>query len=298
MKLTHLSLAMFALILLTLPTLGQRMPKEDVIEVPAIGEGLCVSNVFQANMVLQRDKPLAVWGWGEPGKQVSVSFSGERATATVGNDRAWRVQLPAQGVNTDPQTMTISSGGETLRLENILVGDVWVLGGQSNMEFELAKVENGKLEIISANYPNLRILTVPSAEGPELAAGFPRLHEWSGWSNRHFRKGDWDVCTPEIARDLSAIGFVFARRVHMASGVPIGVIDTSRGGTTVEGWTPRDAMVGMDQPFTNAVLAEWGRSGLHPPDHLRAWSDLIRWLSQGLRLKRRTGRLLASAQMN
>ena len=134
--------------------------------------------------------------------------------------------------------MTIRGQGETLVLENILVGDVWLLGGQSNMEFELAKVENGSLEIISANFPEIRILTVPYGQGPEFKPSFARLEEWSSWFGRHFRKGDWDVCSPETVRNLSAIGYVFARRVHKASNVPVGVIDASRGGTTVETWTP------------------------------------------------------------
>ena len=124
----------------------------------------------------------------------------------------------------------VAGASESLVLGNVLVGDVWVLGGQSNMEFELAKVENGQLEIVSANDPEIRILTVPYGEGQELRKGFPRLHEWSDWFGRHFRKGDWDVCSPAIAKELSAIGYAFARRVHMASGVPIGVIDASRGG--------------------------------------------------------------------
>ncbi len=151
--------------------------------------------------------------------------------------------------------MTVKGKDKTLVLDNILVGDVWVLGGQSNMEFELAKVENGNLEIISANFPEIRILTVPYGQGPELKPGFARLHQWSDWSGRHFRKGDWDVCTPETARELSAIGYVFARRIHKASNVPIGVIDASRGGTTVETWTPLPVLRAMDSEPTKAKLA-------------------------------------------
>jgi sialate O-acetylesterase len=125
------------------------------------------------------------------------------------------------------------------------------------MEFELAKVENGNLEIVSANYPEIRILTVPYGQGPELKTGFARLHEWSDWFGRHFRKGDWDVCTPDAVRDLSAIGYVFARRVHMASQVPIGVIDASRGGTTVETWTPLEVLRSMQSEPTQAKLAKF-----------------------------------------
>lgn len=235
-----------------------QMPKENVIEVPAIGEGLCVSNLFQSNMVLQRDDPIAVWGWAAPGEKVTVSFGGEQQTATASANRRWRASLAAMPANTSPQRMTVRGANDELALDNILVGDVWVLGGQSNMEFELAKVENGALEIASANFPQIRILTVPYSDSAEVRASFPRLHEWSGWFGRHFRKGDWDVCTPTIASELSAIGFVFARRVHKASGVPIGVIDASRGGTTVETWVPSDVLRQIEDASVASKLEEWG----------------------------------------
>lgn len=245
-------------LLLSLPsTHAQDMPRKDVVEVPALGEGLWVSNTFQSNMVIQRDKPVHVWGWADPGEAVTVSFAGKTGTATAAADRAWKVTLDAMPANSEPQTMTIKGKTKTVTLENILIGDVWILSGQSNMEFELAKVENGQLEIVSAHYPQLRILTVPQGEGPDAVKGFARLHEWSDWSNRHFRKGDWDACTPEIAKDLSAIGYVFARRLHMASGVPIGVIDLSRGGTSVESWTPLQTLREIDDASVKAVLADW-----------------------------------------
>ena len=205
----------------------EKMPREDVIDVPAIGEGLCVSNVFQSNMVLQRDKPVAIWGWGTPGEKITLTFGNQQQNATVAEDRAWRVNLAAMPANSKPQTLTVQGSNNQLVLENILVGDIWLLGGQSNMEFPLSRIENGQLEIVSANYPSIRILTVPAANGPDAKPGFPRLHEWSSWFGRHFRKGDWDLCTPEIARELSAIGYVFARRVHMASQVPSSPVDIS-----------------------------------------------------------------------
>ncbi len=235
---------------------AQRMPRENVVHVPATSEGLSVSNLFQTNMVLQRDKPIKVWGWAEPGEKVTVTLAGEEAIATAGDDRRWQVELPAMEANDQPQSMAIKGKSATLALDNLLIGDVWVLGGQSNMEFELEKVENGSLEIVSANFPEIRMLTIPVGIGPEKKQNFARLHEWSDWSSRHFRKGDWDVCTPENVRELSAIGYVFARRVHKAAGVPIGVIDTSRGGTTVETWTPLEVLRGLDSKTTKAKLAE------------------------------------------
>lgn len=235
----------------------KNMPREDVIDVPAIGKGLCVSNLFQSNMVLQRDKPVAIWGWANPGEKVSVSFAGQSAGATAGSDRSWKVTLKAMPANSSPQAMTVKGKTKTLTLDNILIGDVWVLGGQSNMEFEIAKVENGQLEIVSANFPNIRILTVPYNSGPEVAKGFARLHEWSGWFGRHFRKGDWEACTPQTVRDLSAIGYVFVRRIHKAAQVPIGVIDASRGGTTVETWTPASTLEKIKAKPVQDMLANW-----------------------------------------
>jgi sialate O-acetylesterase len=235
----------------------ERMPKEDVIDIPAIREGLCLHNLFQSNMVLQRDKPIRIWGWAAPGERVTVTFGDESQRTAAGKDRAWSVELGARPANAEPQSITIAGKSDTLRFENILLGDVWLLGGQSNMEFPLERVDNGWLEIVSARFDGIRILTVPAPQGPEVREGFPRLHEWSGWFNRHFRKGDWDVCSPEVAFDLSAIGYVFARRLHMASEIPIGVIDVSRGGTTVETWVPDAVLRGLQTTEVSALLADW-----------------------------------------
>lgn len=245
----------FFLILNAESTHAQRMPRENVVETPAISEGLCVSNLFQSGMVLQRGKPISIWGWGKPGAELSVEFAEYSVSVEVADDRSWKVNLPACEATASPQALSVTSGGDSLQLTDILIGDVWVLGGQSNMEFELAKVENGNLEIASANYPQMRLLTVPQGVGPEPKRSFERLHEWSGWFGRHFRKGNWEHCTPESARELSAIGFVFARRVHQASQVPIGVIDISRGGTTVEAWTPLEALRKLESQPLQAKLA-------------------------------------------
>jgi sialate O-acetylesterase len=235
----------------------KNLPKQDVVEVPAIGEGLCVSNAFQSQMVLQRDKPVAIWGWANPNDKVTVSFAGRSATATAGADRSWKVALDALPANAKPEIMTVSSGSQSLELENILVGDVWILGGQSNMEFEIAKVNDGAIEIASANFPEIRLLSMPVGKGFDSVKSFERLYEWSDWSKRHFLKGAWQVCTPETVREFSAIGYIFGRRIHMASRVPIGLIDTSIGGTTVETWTPDEVLSGIDGAETKAKLREW-----------------------------------------
>lgn len=233
------------------------MPREDVVRVPAIGKDLCVSNLFQTNMVLQRDKPVAVWGWAAPGETVTVSFAGQAAVTTAAPDRSWTVRLTAMPACTTPRTMTVEGRNATVTIENILVGDVWVLGGQSNMEFEIAKVDDGDLEIVSANFPQIRLLTMPWGKGFDSVRSFERLYEWSSWSGRHFRKGDWEVCSPETVREFTAIGYIFGRRLQMATQIPIGLIDTSIGGTTVETWTPEDVLDQIKGRETQAKLQEW-----------------------------------------
>ncbi len=230
---------------------------EDFIRVPAISEGLSVSNAFQSNMVIQRDKPIHIWGWAAPEEKVTVSFAGQTAETTATADRSWTVTLDALPANSAAQELAIKGADETLKLENVVVGDVWVLGGQSNMEFDLAKVDDGFLEVVSANFPQIRLLTIPRGKGFESVWSFERLHEWSDWSGRHFQKGDWEICSPETVREFSAIGYVFGRRLQMASGVPIGLIDVSVGGTTVETWTPEEVIAKIGGEETKALLGRW-----------------------------------------
>lgn len=237
---------------------GQELVREeDRIDVPAIGDGLFLHNVFQSNMVLQRDKPIAVRGWAAKGEQVTVEFAGQSVLAKAGEDRSWTVEFPAIAASPEPRSMTVKGNDSTLELVNILIGDVWILGGQSNMEFDISKVVGGPLEIVSANFPQIRLMTMTQQDGPDARESFPRMYKWSGFFNRHFRQGDWEVCSPATVREMSAIGYIFGRRLHMATQVPIGLIDVSRGGTCLETWTPLDVLRGIDTPEVKAKLTEW-----------------------------------------
>ena len=233
------------------------MPREDVVTEPAVQDGLCVSNVFQSNMVIQRDKPVKVWGWASPGEKVRVSFAGYSGETKAKPDRSWEVVLRVSPANNKPQKMTVTGKNKTLELENILVGDVWVLGGQSNMEFPIKKVDDGQMEIASANFPEIRLLSMPQGKGFDSVKSFERLYEWSSWLSRHFKKGDWEVCSPDTVREFTAIGYVFGRRLQMATRVPIGLIDTSIGGTTVETWTPAEVLEKIKGRETQQKLQEW-----------------------------------------
>ncbi len=251
----------------------KKPPPEDVVDVPAIGEGLSVSNVFQSRMVLQRDKPLAVWGWADSGEKVSVSFGGRTSTAVAGPDRGWKAVLEPLPAERTPRAMEIKGARRTLVLEDILVGDVWLLGGQSNMEWPIANADDGPLEIASANFPVIRLLTLPQGKGFASVRSFERLQEWSAWSNRHSRKGDWEACTPRTVQEFSAIGYIFGRRVHLATQVPIGLIDASIGGTTVETWTPEEVIRRIE--------------GRETKDKLKAWDEKIAAYDPQEDLKRR-----------
>ncbi len=229
----------------------------DVPAIPAIGEGLCLHNLFQSNMVIQRDKPIKLWGWAAPGEKVIITLDGKQQSVMAGKDRTWKVIFPKLPANSTPTEITVKGKDKTITLKNILVGDIWILGGQSNMEHPIIRVEDGDLEIASANYNNIRILTVPSQNGPKVKRSFPRLFEWHSFFNTHYRKGDWDVCTPETVQELSGIGYVFARRLHTASQIPIAVIDISRGGTCLETWLPIETLRKTDTPEVKAILSEW-----------------------------------------
>jgi len=232
---------------------------KDRIDTPAIGSGLCVHNLFQSNMVIQRDKPIRVWGWAKPGEKVTVSFGGKTSQSGAAADRTWKVELPAMPASSEPRTMMIQGKDSKIDLENILVGDVWLLGGQSNMEFEIYKVEGGPLEIVSANFKNIRLFSVPQQNGPDLKSSFPRQYQWIDFFSQHFRQGYWDVCSPETVGEMSGIGYIFARRIHMATQLPIAIIDVSRGGSSLVSWTPADILKSIDTPEVKSTLAEWDK---------------------------------------
>ncbi|MBN2438692.1 MAG: hypothetical protein JXL20_08840 [Deltaproteobacteria bacterium] len=232
---------------------------KDRIDVPAIGAGLCMHNLFQSDMVIQRDKPIRIWGWAEPGENVSVTFGDQTQSATAAADLSWKVELPALPASSEPHRLVVQGKAKTIKLENILIGDVWLLGGQSNMEFPIYKVDGGSLEIASANFKNIRLFTVPQLNGPDYKKSFPCLYQWSDWESEHYRQGYWDVCSPATVSQMSAIGYIFARRIHMATQIPIGVIDTSRGGTCIEAWLPLELLKTIDTPEVKAVLSDWDK---------------------------------------
>jgi sialate O-acetylesterase len=171
-------------------------------------------------MVLQRGKPDAIWGWSDPGDTVKVEIADKTATAIAGTDRRWMVKIdpPATG---GPYTVKIT-GYQTVELKNVMVGDVWLCSGQSNMQFALRQANNGSDEVKAANYSEIRFFTV---------GGGAAYHPVD------IPAGSWRVVTPDTAANVSAVAYYFARKVQSEIHVPIGLIVDAVGGTPAESWT-------------------------------------------------------------
>jgi sialate O-acetylesterase len=195
----------------------------------AVAGALKTHSMFSSNMVIQRDKPITVWGWAEPGQKVSVQLGEEKAETTAGGDKGrWEVKFQARPANATGQKLVITSGDKTIEMDNIVIGDVWVMNGQSNMKFSLSKVYESDMEISTSDLPLLREVNISPNEWATLQEDIP-TNCISGWS----------VSSPKTVGDYSAIGYAFASRLQRALGIPIGIIDNARGGASIESLVPR-----------------------------------------------------------
>ncbi|HCC72064.1 MAG TPA: hypothetical protein DEQ09_13075, partial [Bacteroidales bacterium] len=208
-------------------------------------------------MVLQRDKPVRIWGWASPGEIVKVEFGCQLKSGMAGKDGEWTVYLDPMPASMQAQDLLIRGENNEVIFSNILVGDVWVLGGQSNMEFDLARIYHGDAEVLSANFPQIRIMTIPHAESIEPETDFEHVNEYDEWNDRYDKKGYWMVCSPDAVKTFSGLGYIFGKRIHMVSQVPVGLIDVSRGGTTVESWISGKAL--SETPENQEMLEYWDK---------------------------------------
>ena len=204
--------------------------------------------VFSDHMVLQQDKPLTVWGWAQPGETVTVQFLAE-SKQTKANDRGeWKVVLAAVKAG-GPHTLTVS-GSSTVKFEDVMVGEVWLCSGQSNMEMGISSAKDGAKEIAEANYPGIRLLKVVKKWSPEV---------------QQDQGGVWKLCSPKtVAEDgwggFSAAAYYFGRELHKQLGVTVGLIDSSWGGTVIQTWTPPEGFAAVP-----ALKAEYERVQLGDP---------------------------------
>lgn len=180
--------------------------------------------ILGSGMVLQRGLPVPVWGWAAAGEKVSVSFAGQTKTSKAGDDGKWMVKLDPLKANKKAASLTVT-GNNKISLDNVLVGEVWICSGQSNMEWSLGGTMKAKEEVAAADHPQIRLFNVPG-------------HTTSPVPNeKAARPGSWQACTPNSARGFSAVGYFFGRRLQKDLEVPVGLVGSNWGGTRIEPWT-------------------------------------------------------------
>lgn len=200
-----------------------------------------LADIFSNGMVLQQQMPVTVWGEAAPGEAVSVELAGSKANTKADAEGQWRVKLPALKAG-GPHTMNVT-GQNQLSVTDVLVGEVWLCSGQSNMEWTIKGTllpEVSAKVIAEADYPQIRVLTVPRRPSltPEKSLG-----------------GTWQVCNPQNAPGFSATGYFFGREIHKKLNVPVGLIVSAVGGTPSESWTPLVAL--EKDPAYPAIAALW-----------------------------------------
>ncbi len=192
---------------------------------------LKLHTIFSSHMVLQRDQPITIWGWADVGDKVTVKFAGQTAEATAAGDAGrWEVKFPAREASAEPLTLVATSNDEKVAMDNIVMGDVWVANGQSNMAWSLQKTVSADFEIPQSNRPLLRHFRISSNEQATMQADIPVEKVTSG---------GWEVSTPEVSGGFSAIGYHFGANLQQAQQIPIGIISNARGGASIESLVPR-----------------------------------------------------------
>jgi sialate O-acetylesterase len=189
---------------------------------------------FGDNMVLQRDRPIPIWGWAKPGEKVTVSFDHQIKATKADKQGSWMITLDPEAAG-GPFVLRVTAEN-ALEIANVLVGEVWICSGQSNMEMPIegwGKVNNYQKEIADANYPEIRHFKVPNSV--------------SATPKNNIDGGAWKICNPENAGEFTAAGYFFARELYGKLHVPIGLINTSWGGTIIETWISREAFNQSDE---------------------------------------------------
>ena len=235
---------------------------------------LKIHGIFSSNMVIQREKPIVIWGWADAGKKVSVRFGEETGEAVAdGKNGRWEVTFPAREASAEPRKLTVVCGDETSEMGNIVIGDVWAMNGQSNMAFTLGKIVRADMELAQADLPLLRRVGISPNEQLKLQTDIP--------ADKIIGDG-WTVASPQTAGGFSAIGYVFGSRLQRALNVPIGIIDNARGGAAIESLVPAhkfddDPVAAAYKAYVEKRIAEFD-----PEQKIEQ-----KWQGQINRLKRR-----------
>lgn len=208
---------------------------------PADAVDLHLPSIFGDHMVLQREQPNRVWGWSEPGTEVQVAVSQQAHTTTADDEGRWEVTLDPMPVG-GPFELIVSAGDTLRKFADVLIGEVWICSGQSNMAWAVGSSKDADLEIASAHYPQIRLISVPQISAQKPQKDF---------------SGAWVKCSPATVRNFSAVGYFFGRQLHESLQVPIGLIDNAWGGSAAEAWVPRELMA--SDPLLSPLLNRWQR---------------------------------------
>lgn len=195
-----------------------------------------VPDVLGDSMVLQRDVKVPVWGKAEPGETVVVTFQKQKLTVVADRAGKWRVDLKPLRESSVPAELTIE-GSNKIVFRDVLVGEVWLVSGQSNMQWTLFQSNDGEREVAAADHPQIRLFNVSREVGFKKKSG---------------KLGEWATCNPKSVRDFSGAGFYFARELQKTLKVPVGVINSSYGGSQAEAWTPLEYLI--DHPDLKATV--------------------------------------------
>ncbi len=185
-----------------------------------------LNNMFGDHMVLQQGIKNKVWGKADPGEAVTVTFAGQRHAATAGPDGSWHVFLDPVAEYGGPHVLIVKGKNE-VSFQDVLVGEVWVCSGQSNMQWSVNQSNDADLEKVAAKFPTIRLVSVPQTGTQEPQWNFG---------------GKWQVCSPETVGDFSAVGYFFGRQLQQTLGVPVGLVDNAWGGSAAEAWVKRDKL--------------------------------------------------------
>ena len=210
-----------------------------IFSVTQIFANISLPKIFGDNMVLQRDKQIPIWGWADANEKVSVQFNHQTKSVTADKNGNWKINLDKESAGGPYQL--IVKGNNTVTFSNVLVGEVWICSGQSNMEMPIegwGKINNYEQEIAAANFPEVRHIKIPNTVNTV--------------PQKDISNGEWKICSPATAGDFTAAGYFFARELYDQLHVPIGLINTSWGGTHVETWTSREAFENSDE-FKNMI---------------------------------------------
>ncbi len=242
--------------------------------LPARAE-VTLPNIFGHHMVLQCDKPVRVWGFADAGEKITVRFASQTGTAVADADGDWSVVLEPIGASFEGRELVVEGKGNTVTLDDVLVGEVWLCGGQSNMEYTLRSASKGDMEVDSADYRAVRFIRLPHIARLEPQKDFPV-------ESPENSQGNWRLCVTDQVENCTGVGYYFAVRLHRRLKVPVGLIDTSWGGTMAQHWCTKQTLRKFPEmkPYFDkfeTALSAWIDGGREQGAEQRYEADLKTW---------------------